>query len=135
MAGMGKQGASSPQVHASTFHRILADLAASEKPTLALAELDDFLMALPAEHLPAALEHRPAVQLNDYLWNYTAAMIEQASHNKQRPPPQWVQEIPPLSAPVFYTNILSLRLHLLLSSPIPFRRRNIFIDTGVGGRV
>jgi hypothetical protein len=36
---------------------------------------------------------------------------------------------------MFIDPSLRLRAHLLTSSPPPFRRRNIFIDTTLGGRV
>ena len=40
-----------------------------------------------------------------------------------------------LSEPEFGSQLQSLRLHLLTHSPPPFRRRNIFIDTSIGGQV
>lgn len=63
-------------------------------------------------------------------------MVEQAAHLKGalRPPP-WTSAVAPLAQPVFVTPWMSLRAHLLLESPIPFRRRNIFIDASIGDRV
>jgi hypothetical protein len=41
----------------------------------------------------------------------------------------------PLAEPVFASSLQSLRLHLLVLSPAPFRRRNIFIDSTLGARI
>ena len=62
-------------------------------------------------------------------------MVEQAAAQKGVTPPPWLREIEPLVEPHFATPLAGLRLHLLRASPVPFRRRNIFVDTGVGGRV
>jgi hypothetical protein len=71
-----------------------------------------------------------------YLANYVAAMVEQAIHRKGGVrPPRWTSTVPPLSQPVFAAPWMSLRAHLLLESPVPFRRRNIFIDSSIGDRV
>ena len=49
--------------------------------------------------------------------------------------PRWTREIAPLEQPWFGTELLSLRPYLLTHSPPAFRRRNIFVDTVVGGQV
>jgi hypothetical protein len=41
----------------------------------------------------------------------------------------------PLAEPYFATSLKSLREHLLVAAPIPFKRRNIFVDASVGARV
>jgi hypothetical protein len=46
-----------------------------------------------------------------------------------------VREVPPLEEPHFATTLEGLRLHLLQVSPVPFKRRNIFIDSSLGDRV
>ena len=71
-----------------------------------------------------------------YLANYVAAMVEQAAHLKGvARPPRWTSDVAPLAHPVFAVSWMSLRAHLLLESPVPFRRRNIFIDSTIGDRV
>jgi len=40
-----------------------------------------------------------------------------------------------LAEPWFATTLQSLRLHLLRVAPAAFRRRNLFVDAGAGGRV
>lgn len=62
-------------------------------------------------------------------------MVEQAAHQKSTPAPQWLSDIEPLTEPHFAAPLANLRLHLLRASPVPFRRRNIFADSGAGDRV
>lgn len=64
-----------------------------------------------------------------------AALVEQAADQKHVAPPAWVGDVAPLETPRFATELKSLRMHLLRSAPVPFKRRNIFVDTGVGIRV
>jgi hypothetical protein len=73
--------------------------------------------------------------LSPYVQNYVAAMVELAAHQKGVASPGWVREVPPLDEPHFATALGGLRLHLLQVSPVPFKRRNIFIDSSLGGRV
>jgi hypothetical protein len=101
----------------------------------ALAAINDLLVGLEPEELAGAIEVRPPAQLSPYLRNYLAAMVEQAATQKGVPPPTWLREIEPLEEPHFATPLRGLRLHLLRASPVPFRRRNIFIDSGAGDRV
>ncbi len=67
--------------------------------------------------------------------NYVAAMVEQAAHMKRVRPPAWTARVEPLETPWFATSLESLRLHLLRASPVPFKRRNLFVDSAVGARV
>jgi hypothetical protein len=111
----------------------LAGRLQSEKPVYPLAELNDLLTRASLDEI----ELLPAPPIDDpYLANYVAAMVEQAIYIKggRRPPP-WTSGIKPLSRPVFAVPWMSLRAHLLLNSPVPFRRRNIFIDSGITDRV
>jgi hypothetical protein len=62
-------------------------------------------------------------------------MVELAAHRAETLAPLWVTRVQPVDAPVFIDLSLSLRLHLLTASPVPFRRRNIFIDSSLGDRV
>ena len=73
--------------------------------------------------------------LSAYLRNYVAAMVEQAADLKRVGSPAWVRDVTPLDAPRFVTPLRSLRMHLLKSAPVPFKRRNIFVDSSVGARV
>lgn len=102
------------------------------KPGYILAELNDVLTAAAGDQF----DFLEAPQIQDpYLANYVAAMVELAAHIRGVVPPAWTSGIQPLSQPVFAVPWQSLRAHLLLESPVPFRRRNIFINASIGGRV
>lgn len=97
-----------------------------------LASLNDLLTTATREEV----ESLPVPAINDpYLANYVAAMVEVAAHRTAGYPPAWTSEVRPLDNPVFAVPWLSLRTHLLLNSPPPFARRNIFIDSTLGARV
>lgn len=111
----------------------LATDAASAR--LILGELNDFLKELTGPAFVAAVVGLPVNLPDDYLANYVAAMVETAAYQKGVRPPEWTATVPPLSRPAFATELLSLRLHLLLASPPAFRRRNLFVDATIGDRV
>ena len=104
-------------------------------PEHALAELNDFLHALPSSQVLEAVAEAELGGLSPFLQNYVTAMVEQACGQKHVDPPAWVRHVPVLAHPYFATSMKSLRMHLLRSSPVPFKRRNLFIDAGVGARV
>lgn len=117
------------------FATILATLADAADPRYALAELSDLLHAAAPLIFVAAAAEADVTALTPYLRNYVAAMVEQAADAKAVVPPAWTADVAPLDAPHFVTPLKSLRLHLLRSAPVPFKRRNIFIDSAVGARV
>lgn len=100
-----------------------------------LAELNDFLHDCAPGVFRESVAMAQLSGLPALVQNYVAAMVEQAADQKRVPPPAWVRDIAPLEAPHFATPLLSLRMHLLRSAPVPFKRRNIFVDAGVGARV
>jgi hypothetical protein len=101
----------------------------------ALAELNDLLHRLSALEFAESVSVAPSRVMSPYLRNYVAAMVEQAAFQKDVAPPSWVRDIAPLVEPRFATPLRGLRTHLLVSAPVPFKRRNIFVDSGVGARV
>lgn len=103
--------------------------------SMVLASIHDYLRVLPARVLESVVETLDLQGLGPLEANYVAAMIEQACVNKRVPPPTWLRSIPSLAVPWFASELKSLRLHLLTSSPPPFRRRNLFIDSTLGDRV
>ena len=120
--------------------RVFADLierlaAGRTEASFIVAELNDWLVSLARSRFPSQVARLPDVALSPYWANYVAAMVEVTAHRLDVPAPAWTRAIAPLDAPVFGTELASLRLHLLVSSPPPFRRRNIFIDATVGDRV
>ncbi len=118
-----------------TFGALLRRLRSGQESRFVLAELNDFLYGCPPTELATATARSDVAGLPLLLQNYVAAMVEQAAEQKSQSPPTWVADIPPLAEPFFTTTLVNLRLHLLQASPVPFKRRNIFIDSGVGARV
>lgn len=119
---------------ADRFREILGHLSAGSDHRYALAELHDFLADLaPIEFAEAVAQSIP--DMSPFLTNYVAAMIEHAASAKRVPAPAWTRDVVPLEDPVFGTDLPSLRMHLLRSSPVAFKRRNIFVDATVGERV
>ena len=118
------------------FARLLEVLRADDQPGFALAELNGLLSSLTPAELGSAVEHADLAGLTPYLRNYVAAMVELAAHQRNVPPPAWVRDVEPLeTTPHFATPLAGLRLHLLRAAPVPFKRRNIFIDSSIGDRV
>jgi hypothetical protein len=101
----------------------------------ALAELHDLLRSCAPAQYAEAVAVADLRDLPVWLQNYVAAMVEQAAEQKGLAPPAWVRDVTPLEDPRFATPLRGLRLHLLASSPTAFKRRNIFIDAGIGARV
>ncbi len=104
-------------------------------PGYVLAEIHDLLAdAAPIEFadLVAPVDVHELDLLHQ---NYVAAMVEQAAELKGANPPEWTRTIAPLTTPWFATSMRSLRVHLLTASPVPFKRRNLFVDAGIGARV
>ena len=120
---------------ASRFQEIVHAIETDGEPTFALAELHDFLWNLTPAEFPHAMEHVELGSVEPLWRNYVAAMVEQAAAIKGHTPPGWTAAVQPLDRPYFATDLLSLRLHLLQRSPVPFRRRNLFVDSGLGSRV
>ena len=117
---------------AEEFQRLAGQLR-NEQPAYILAEMNDLLTSASG----AQIEGLSAPAIADpYLANDVAAMVEQAAHLRGGVrPPLWTSGVAPLAQPVFATPWMVLRAHLLLESPVPFRRRNIFIDSTIGDRV
>jgi len=92
-------------------------------------------MDLPPSRFRDAVSVPPSAGLSPYLRNYVAAMVEHAAARKGVDPPAWVRDIESLPDPHFPTPLKSVRMHLLRTSPVAFKRRNIFVDAAVGDRV
>jgi uncharacterized protein (DUF1778 family) len=117
------------------FAAILRMLALDANQRFALAELNDFLHACPPVVFDDAVAQASLGALSPFLQNYVAAMVELAAAHKHVAPPAWVLDIEALDIPHFATPLKSLRWHLLRSAPVPFKRRNIFVDASVGDRI
>lgn len=119
---------------AAQWRARLRELVRADGARIALAGLSTWLADLGAGELPGAID-APPQGLSDFHANYVAAMAEHLCSARGVDAPGWTREIPPLAQPYFATGLASLRLHLLAHSPAPFRRRNLFVDTAVGGQV
>lgn len=118
-----------------TFQQLVSELATSRAPGTVFAEILDLLASLDDGALAAIVREPPGVPLSPYWQNYLAATLEHVSALRRMPPPAWTRDVPPLAEPAFGSDLLSLRLHLLVSSPPAFVQRNLFIDANVGDRV
>lgn len=117
------------------FATLLGALEDAGDTRYVLAELHDLLAACPPALLADATASPPRARLSPHLQNYVAAMVELAADQKGVRPPAWTEDIAPLAAPAFASPLRSHRLHLLRTAPVPFKRRNIFVDSSVGDRV
>jgi hypothetical protein len=120
---------------AARFREIVRALGEAGRQRFALAELNDLLTELAPRELADAAGAADLHGLSPYLQNYVAAMLELAAQQKRVAPPAWVREIPPLGEPHFAAPLEGLRLHLLWASPVPFKRRNLFIDSSLSDRL
>lgn len=116
------------------LERLVGALARDERRSLALAALHDFLDRLELDEWGRCLATRPPSRVPPPYDALLAAMIEHAASLRGAPVPDWVLRTPPSNVPFLASELTSLRLHLLTSSPPAFRRRNLFVDTSVGGR-
>lgn len=102
---------------------------------VAFASLSSWLAGLGTAEMRVAVQAPPPAGLSAFDANTVAAMVEYSCAARGVEPPPWTRGIEPLARPVFGSELASLRLHLLTNSPAPFRRRNLFVDTAVGGQV
>jgi hypothetical protein len=120
---------------AQEFDRLCRRLSDEADPSFAYAELNDFFSSSTRDEFAIGVAERPATVTDLERLNYLAAMIEQTACALGVAPPDWTADVPPLDHPVFASELASLRMHLLINALPPFRRRNLFVDTSVGGRV
>ena len=120
---------------ADELSTLLAQVANERSRSHALAALNDLLTGLAPDAFNAALDDADPGALPPLWQNYVAAMVELAASRQGVPPPPWVADVEPLEEPWFATPLKRLRPHLLRASPVPFRRRNLFIDASLGDRV
>ena len=118
-----------------SFQDLLAEMAASEMPSFAFAELLELIGPMSADEFELAFSEPPEVGLDLYWKNYLAATVEHAAALKHAKAPSWTRDVIPLEEPAFGSSLESLKLHLLVNSPPAFIERNLFIDSTVGDRV
>jgi uncharacterized protein (DUF1778 family) len=101
----------------------------------ALAAINDVLSGLGAAEFKVAVEGLELARLSPWQQNYLSAMVEHAAHRLGQSPPAWVHDVAPLDQPWFAVPFARLRPYLLRVAPVPFKRRNLFVDATVGDRV
>jgi uncharacterized protein (DUF1778 family) len=104
-------------------------------PRYLLADIHDLLANAASFEFPALVADLPVHALDPWLQNYVAAMVELAAAQQGTPPPAWTRDVVPLGEPYFASELRSLRQHLLTVAPVPFKRRNLFVDASIGARV
>jgi len=119
----------------SEFQKLVNELVVANDVRFVLSEINSFLSHLTSHELKTAFAITMPCGLSDYLSNYIAAMVEYVCNHHQIKKPIWTKSIVPLKKPVFGSELKNLRLYLLTHSPPSFRRRNIFVDTTIGGQV
>jgi len=123
-----------PDLQAS-LERIVERLALPGEFSHPLAEWNDRLTAAEGPDIRDLMRPEGLEDVDVIPRNYLAAMIEHAAHRAGVRPPEWTAEIEPSPEPWFPASSQKLRDYLLAVSPVPFRRRNIFIDSSLGDRV
>lgn len=116
------------------FLSLLAQFNTAED-SFVFARLHDFLLLCTQNDFEHAFSIKPTIELSEFQINYTIAMICHRAHGLNRPVPGWINDYQILQNPYFGTELKSLRLYLLVNSPIAFKQRNIFIDSTIGDRV
>lgn len=101
-----------------------------------LAEFVDYLQTLPAARgdelaaKPARFDELPPLKQN-----LVCAWIEHRAQLWGVRPPAWVNTVPSLAEPYFAGGLINLRPYLLVVSPVVYRRRNLFVERGLGSRL
>jgi hypothetical protein len=126
---------SGPRQFAEVVESLAAAGASRTLRRLALAAVHDFLAQCSQMDLAFCVAEIPLLPRDELAANYLAAMVEKTCYCNAVCPPTWCQRIEPLKHPYFASDLLSLRLYLLRVSPPPFKRRNLFVDATIGGRV
>lgn len=101
----------------------------------AWVEIIELLQKLTAVDFQVAVRDIEVACLSPFTANYLAALVETTATRLGEAPPPWTAQVAPLEEPWFGTELRRLREYLLVSAPVAFRRRNLFIDAGVGDRV
>jgi hypothetical protein len=96
-------------------------------------EIKDFLHEYQVRGSPAMLQQSPAtlagrVAKGEMLDAYLQALAVYLSVKLDFDPPPWTRPAIQLPDPWFASPGAAIRNYLLLSSPAPFRSRNLFID-------
>jgi hypothetical protein len=101
---------------------------ANDRPS-ALSDLGAYLTGLAPSELSLAVSDIDVAELAPTLQSHVAAMVELVTRSVGLEPPGWAGRIQPQHRPHFARDLPSLRPHQMRVTPVPFKRRNLFIDT------
>ena len=102
--------------------RILADRVPSWT-----VHLFDFVDAFRRAPNPELVQEPPPHLGSERLDALVAGTVEALCAEAGLPDPNWCQTIPALQQPWFVADIDNLKASALVESPVPFRRRNVFV--------
>ncbi len=114
------------------WEELLEALAGDEDHRPALAALNVFLSGLDSATFREVTGQADLRRLSPFLQNYVAAMVEELARRLGVPAPAWAADVEPLDDPHFGASLPEVRPMLLRNSPVAFKRRNLFVDAGVG---
>lgn len=117
------------------FQRAVSALREEDDHRYAFAALSELLTPLGASELEMTVGRADLTGLSDFAQNYLAATVEYLCVKRRAAVPEWTHAVVPLPEPWFAAPLRSLRLHLLRTSPVAFKRRNVFVDAGPDARV
>lgn len=118
------------------FSELVRELAEGADRLPVLAELEELISSLSGTQYHDAFGTAVAEfgVLSRVAQNLISAMVEHGAAERGVPAPTWTAAVPPLEEPYIAKPVASFRVQLLLSSPVAFKRRNVFIDFGSGER-
>ena len=123
-----------PATH-ERFQRAVTALRNEADHRYTFAELSEILVPLGAAELERTVSGADTTGLSEFAQNYLAATVEYLCVKRGAAIPSWTRLAVPLLEPWFATTLRSLRVHLLRSSPVAFKRRNLFVDAGPDARI
>lgn len=100
--------------------------------------IDDFTRLRDREMKLEIVSERPMVLESRYHEAYLAAVTEYLCHRDGLPVPEWTQDEKYFLEEAHYAfgkKGSAISLTLLAESPVPFRKRNIFVSANVMSRV
>ena len=102
--------------------RILAD-----GPESWTVHLFDFVDAFRRLRSPELVREPPPPLGSERLDAVVAGTVEALCAEAGLPDPPWCQIVPALAKPWFVAGVENLKASALVESPVPFRRRNVFV--------
>lgn len=140
-----KRRAAAAGLDVSTFvlRRVLVDteaqledlmltVAAEREPRATLARIGALLASLDSPSFRELTMALDVSRLTPFYQNYLAAMVEHRAAQLGVPAPAWTLRVAVLDEPYFPAGTDRLRPYLMREAPVVYKRRNLFVDAGVG---